>query len=165
MLDIVQRQRLALDGDQLFTPGAVFEQAGRDIDVADTGEGIVIEHRADGQRVVEVDPEGQLLRPVELADRRRRESIDVAFERLPVGGANLGIAHAHDPVGAAAKIATKKIIPDGMVDREAGTLLMGKPPRPQFRLGCGRCRGRCQQERGHQRNCTTPEQEIQLCHP
>ena len=64
MLDVVQRERLTFDRDQLGAPRAVREQARRDVDVANAGDGIVVEDDPDGKRVVEVDPVGELFRPI-----------------------------------------------------------------------------------------------------
>src|SRR5258708_5071449 len=103
MLDVIEAERLALDRDQLLAPWPNGEKPRRDVDVADAPHRIVREYGPDGDRIVEIDPEGELLRLSEPADRRCREGIDIERERVAIcGGARATMARS-SPSGSVPK--------------------------------------------------------------
>src|SRR5260221_12690096 len=132
MLDVIEAERLALDCDELLAPWADGEEAGRNVDVADASQGIVRKHGPDGDGVVEIDPESELLRRSELADWRRRESIDIGREGVAVGAADRAIGDAIDAVVAGSEIFPQKSAPCSMIDARsrAGVVLL--PARPKL---------------------------------
>jgi hypothetical protein len=84
VLDVVERERLALDRDELGAPRPDAEQAGREVDVADRPHRVAVEDHAHRQRVVKVGPEGELLGPVGRRDGHRRQGREVARQRRAV---------------------------------------------------------------------------------
>ena len=98
MLDVVQRQRSALDADEVRAPGPGIEQRGGDIDLADRVHRVVVEHQADDQRVVEIEPEGELLVAGVLADQSLAQLGEIAIELCAVLRRDAAIIEAVDEI-------------------------------------------------------------------
>jgi hypothetical protein len=92
----------------------------------------VVDHQADDQGVVQVDPVGHLLSAVELADRQSRQMRNVAVEPRPIARRHFAIGHAMHPVRADPDIAHQKCIPLAMVDPAGRIGIVGEPAIPQF---------------------------------
>ncbi len=93
VFDIIQGQRLILNTHQVCPPGVGGEQAWRDIDVLNGRYRHVIQHRPHGLGVVQIDPEGELLVPVQAADRHRLQQGQIVIQLLRGGLVKITIAH------------------------------------------------------------------------
>jgi hypothetical protein len=145
VLDVVQADRFALDAQQLGVPRAVAEQAWRDVDVANARDWIVVEHNLNRQRVVQVDPEGELLRPGVAADRHGGEVVEVGGERRPVRRADAAVGEACDAVRARYPVRLQQALPCRMIEGGGRGLVVRRPARP--RLG-SRCEQRLERRGG-----------------
>jgi hypothetical protein len=161
MLDVVQRQFLALHGHKLRTPRAVAEEAGRDVDVADRGHRVVLKDEVDRQRVVEVDPIGHLLGAVQPRHGCLGHGRQIAVEPGPTGRIDRGVDDAVDAVGPGPHVAGQEPRPAPVVDdlRRRGVVML--PPGPQ--LGLGRRQGRQRHEQNDQQRREKSEHEARRC--
>ncbi len=110
----------------------------------------MVEHHIDGQRVVEIDPIGQLFGPVERTDGGSCQLRDVALKNLLVGVAETAVADADDAVFALSRVSLQQPGPHAVVDGLARCRIVDLPARPQ--IGARRRRS-TRQPSGHKQEC------------
>src|SRR6266851_7712762 len=96
VFDIVEREPLALNREEILVPRTGREPTGRYVDVANAPDRVVIEHQTNRHGVVQVDPVRKLLRAVVSGDGQASQTGDVAFERPTVGRRDHGVANPVD---------------------------------------------------------------------
>jgi hypothetical protein len=101
--------------------------------------GIVIEHHAHRQRVVEIEPIGLLLGAAIRGDRQAGKRRDLERQRLVVGRQHAAIGDAVDAVLAGDEITREKFVPGGEIDAPTLRLVAHRPAPP--RIGRGRGAG------------------------
>jgi hypothetical protein len=124
VLDIVERQRLALYHHVLLLPGADGKEAAWR-DVPDRLHRIVVENDVDGLGIVEVDPERHLRGQREGADPHGLKPGDVVFKALAVCGRDPGIGKQVHTVSCPGDVPCEEGVPVRIVDGHAGSCCCG----------------------------------------
>ena len=156
MLDVVEADGLSVDLHELPSPGALAEQPRRDRDVANALDRMMVQNDPDGQRVVEIDPEGELLVASEAADRRLLERTEVGVEATSISGRHAGVGHTVDAVVSDHHVTFEEGRPRRVVDGSGALLVVRLPVHPQLCTGRTEGARRRQQERSPQRDRVHP---------
>ena len=152
VLNVVQRQLLAGNGDEFQVPRAEVDEAA--LDVLDRLHRVAGHDDEHGERVVEIDPVGHLLSFREGAGIERGQAAEIGAQFLAVFGVGLEgpvveAVNARGVVGQ--QIAVEDFLPSPMVDGGRVGFVAGVPHGDQLRfLGRKGQAGHAQQQRkGH----------------